>query len=58
MLCYDREAKSFDLGGKLNITHLISADAVAGRNVGTFKRKPETKLGSIPMNPAFKKVEL
>jgi MFS family permease len=35
---YETEVKSFQLGDGPAVTHMISADAVAGRNVGTFKR--------------------
>jgi MFS family permease len=34
---YERRAKSYHLGDTLPITHLISADAVAGGKVGSFK---------------------
>ena len=43
---YETEVKSFHLGDGPAVTHLISADAVAGRNVGTFKRD-----GAAPKNP-------
>jgi len=55
---YESRAKSFDLGAAPRVTHLISADAVAGRNVGSFKRHGETANGVIEAEPTLKKVQL
>jgi Transmembrane secretion effector len=55
---YDSQAKSFNLGDTLHITHLISADAVAGRNVGTFKREAHAANGTNEAEPMLKKVQL
>ena len=55
---YESRAKSFDLGDAPRVTHLISADAVAGRNVGSFKRHGETANGVIEAEPTLKKVQL
>lgn len=54
---YERRAKSFHLGDAPHVTHLISADAVAGHNVGTFKRAGDTN-GIIEAEPTLKKVQL
>jgi len=55
---YESHAKSFHLGGAPHVTHLISADAVAGRNVGSFKRTGNTANGVLEAEPALKKVQL
>ncbi|HLX38279.1 MAG TPA: MFS transporter [Candidatus Binataceae bacterium] len=36
---YQTQVRSFHLGDEPSVTHLISAEALAGRNVGTFKRE-------------------
>ncbi len=55
---YERGAKSFHLGDAPHVTHLISADAVAGHNVGTFKRNAGRTTSVIESEPALKKVQL
>jgi MFS family permease len=55
---YDSRAKAFDLGGKRHVTHLISADAIAGRNVGTFKREGLPPEGTPSAEAILKKVQL
>ncbi len=55
---YESRAKSFDLGNTPRVTHLISADAVAGRNVGSFKRNSDAANQVIEVEPALKKVQL
>jgi hypothetical protein len=52
-------ARSFSRADKLRITHLISADALAGRNVGTFDRNAGRTTAVIePLQPTLKKVQL
>ncbi len=67
---YESRAKSFALGGGPHVTHFISADAVAGVNVGTFKRDGKrggkrvgenngaAATGIVEDEPALRKVEL
>ncbi len=57
-IVYESQAKSFHLGDSPQVTHLISADAVAGRNVGTFKRDAGRTTSVIESEPALKKVQL
>ena len=53
---YESQARSFQLDAGPAVTHLISADAVAGRNVGTFKRKGVPPRGAAEEASALKKV--
>jgi hypothetical protein len=57
-MVYEARARSFQLGGAPAVTHLISADAVAGRNVGTFKHEDGRTTAVIETQPALRKVEL
>ena len=55
---YESRAKSFHLGDAPHVAHLISADAVAGRNVAPFKRGGDTANGIIEAEPTLKQVQL
>ena len=55
---FESRAKSFHLGKERHITHLISADAIAGRNVGSFKRGAPAANDDIETEPTLKKVQL
>jgi MFS family permease len=57
-LVYEARAKSFVLGEGASVSHLISADAVVGRNVGSFKREAGRTTTVIEPEPALKKVQL
>jgi predicted MFS family arabinose efflux permease len=57
-LVYEARAKSFMLDAAPHVSHLISADAVAGGNVGTFKRDGRSASGIAEPEPALKKVQL
>jgi MFS family permease len=57
-LVYEARAKSFVLGEGTRVTHLISADAVAGRNVGSFKRDGGAANGIAAAEHTLKKVQL
>jgi MFS family permease len=57
-LVYEARAKSFLLDNGPQVAHLISADAVAGRNVGTFKRDAGRTTAVIETPPDLKKVQL
>lgn len=55
---YESRAKSFHLG-ETQVTHLISADAVAGANVGSFKRESSSESGVLEdSDSVLKKVHL
>jgi hypothetical protein len=54
---YEERAKSFSADATVHITHMISADAIAGRNVGTFTRNAgRTTTVVVEPEPALKKV--
>ena len=55
-MVYEIRARSFQLGDAPHVTHLISADAVAGRNVGTFKRDAGRTTSVIESEPTLKRV--
>ncbi len=55
-LVYEERARSFQLGNAPQSTHLISADAVAGHNVGTFNREAGRTTGVIKVEPTLKRV--
>ncbi len=55
---FENRAKSFNLGSERHVTHLISADAVAGRNVGTFNHNAGRTTTVIEPQPVLKKVQL
>ncbi len=55
---FENRAKSFNLGPDRHVTHLISADAVAGRNVGSFNRNAGRTTAVIEPQPVLKKVQL
>jgi len=54
---YERRAKSFHLGDAPAVTHLISANAVAGHNAGSFTRDGAPS-DIIESKPALRKVQL
>jgi MFS family permease len=54
---YENGAKAFDLGDTPIVTHLISADAVAGRNVGSFKQDSGAGNDTTKAEPLLKKVQ-
>jgi MFS family permease len=54
---YEERAKSFSADATVHITHMISADAIAGRNVGTFTRNAgRTTTVVVEPEPALRKV--
>jgi len=57
---YEERARSFQLGDAPPVTHLISADAVAGHHPGSFRagRVTVAVRKSEPSEPALKKVQL
>jgi len=56
-MVYETRARSFHLGDvPPPVTHLISADTVAGHNVGTFKRDAGRTTSVIEVQPVLKRV--